>query len=187
MHLVPFGYHTKLGAKWAEVVQNFVPWSCVGILHNKPLDPPHWTLTSCFVPFRTIWVHLGELVALQHSVQNGPNWCKSSCHEVASEFFIANAPDPPHWNLNSCVWCVLYYLDAFGPFGCLTKLNAKRAELVQKFVTWSRVGIFHNEPLNPPHWTLTSCFRAFCTIWVHLRQFGSITKLSTKWAKFFRN
>ena len=25
VHLVPFGYHTKLGAKWAEVVQNFVP------------------------------------------------------------------------------------------------------------------------------------------------------------------
>ena len=31
-------------------------------------------------------------------------------------------------------WCVLYYLDAFGPFGCLTKLNAKWAKLMQKFV-----------------------------------------------------
>src|SRR6185312_4878846 len=25
-------------------------------------------------------------------------------------------------------WCVLHYLDAFGPFGCLTKLNVKRAK-----------------------------------------------------------
>ena len=41
-----------------------------------------------------------------------------------------------------------------GPFGCLTKLGAKRAELVQKFVPRSRVGIFRNEdtrstPLDP--------------------------------------
>jgi len=32
-----------------------------------------------------------------------------------------------------------------GPFGLLTKLGAKRVELVQKFMPGSRVGIFHNE------------------------------------------
>ena len=32
-----------------------------------------------------------------------------------------------------------------GPFGCLTELGAKQAELVQKFVPRSRVGIFRNE------------------------------------------
>ena len=41
-----------------------------------------------------------------------------------------------------------------GPFGCLTKLDAKRAELVQGFVPRSRFGIFRNEgtrstPLDP--------------------------------------
>src|SRR6185437_5741599 len=36
---------------------------------------------------------------------------------------------------------------------------------------------------NPPHWTLTSCFGAFCTIWVHLGQFGCVTTLSAKRAK----
>ena len=66
---------------------------------NAP-DPPYWTLTSCFVAFHTIWEHLGQFVALQHSVQNRPNLCKSSCHEVASEFFAKNAPNPPHWTLN---------------------------------------------------------------------------------------
>ena len=40
---------------------------------------------------------------------------------------------------------VSYYLGAFGPFGCLPKLGAKRADLVQKFVPRSRFGIFHNE------------------------------------------
>jgi hypothetical protein len=32
-----------------------------------------------------------------------------------------------------------------GPFGCLTEFDAKQAELVQKFVPRSRVGIFHIE------------------------------------------
>ena len=41
-----------------------------------------------------------------------------------------------------------------GPFGCLTKLGAKRAELVQKFVPRSRAGIIRNERTRPPHWTL---------------------------------
>jgi len=41
-----------------------------------------------------------------------------------------------------------------GPFCCLTKLGAKRAELVQKFVKRSRIGIFRNKrtrstPLEP--------------------------------------
>ena len=36
---------------------------------------------------------------------------------------------------------------------------------------------------DPPHWTLTSCFGAFCTIWVHLGQFGCVTTLSAKRVK----
>ena len=163
VHLVPFGYLTKLGVKWAEVVQKFVPWSRFRIFRNEriwstPKDSilmfwrvlcylgsfgtvwlhsntwckTGWSgakvramkscrnfsqqttrstpLDPCFVAFQTIWVHLGQFVALQHSVQNGLNWCKSSCHEVASEFFVANAPDPPHCTLNSCfgVFCTIW-------------------------------------------------------------------------------
>ena len=67
-----------------------------------------------------------------------------------------------------------------GPFGCLTKLGAKRAELVQKFVPRSRIGIFRNEstrstPLDPK---LT-----FSTIWVHSGPFGCLTKLGAKRAE----
>ena len=58
------------------------------------------------------------------------------------------------WDSKLMFWCVLYYLDAFGTVCCLTKFSTKRAELVQKFVPRSRVGIFHNEhprssPLDP--------------------------------------
>ena len=66
-----------------------------------------------------------------------------------------------------------------GLFGCLTKLGAKQAELVQKFVPRSCIGVFRDEH-NPPHWTLNYRFAAFRTIWVHLRLFGCHTKLSAK-------
>ena len=60
-----------------------------------------------------------------------------------------------------------------GPFGCLTKLGAKRAELVQKFVPRSRVGIFRNErtqstPLDPKlmSWYILHYLGAFGTVWL---------------------
>jgi len=60
-----------------------------------------------------------------------------------------------------------------GPFGCLTKLGAKRAELVQKLVPRSRVGIFRNErtrstPLDPKltFWCIWYYLGAFGTVWL---------------------
>ena len=62
------------------------------------------------------------------------------------------------------------------PFGCLTKLVAKRDELVKKFVPRSRIGIFRNErtrstPLDPK---LMFCYvsyylGAFGTVWLPYR------------------
>ena len=105
----------------------------------------------CFVLFGCIW---DRLVALKNSRQNRPNWCKSSCHEVTSGFFATNAPDPPHWTLNSCFGMFHTILMHLGPFGWLAKLNGKRAELMRKFVPRSRVRMFRNErtrstPLDP--------------------------------------
>ena len=70
-----------------------------------------------------------------------------------------------------------------GLFGCVPKIGAKRAELVQKFVPPSRVEIFHNEhtgsiPLDPKQ-----MFCAFRTIWLHFGQFGCLTKLGAKRAE----
>ena len=76
---------------------------------STPLDPN--------LMFRGLSYYLGAFGTvcwLQHSVQNGPNWCKSSCHKVASEFFVAIAPDPPHWTLNSCFGVFRTMLGAFG-------------------------------------------------------------------------
>ena len=94
-----------------------------------------------------------------------------------------NTPDWARWDLNSCFGAFRTIRVHLVPFGCLTKLGAKQAEVVQKFVPRSHVGIFHNEPLDPPYWILSSCFGALCTIWLHLGQSGYITTLSAKRAK----
>ena len=60
-----------------------------------------------------------------------------------------------------------------GPFGCLTKLGAKRADVVQKFVPRSHVRIFCNERIQstPLHlqlmfWCVSFYLAAFGTIWL---------------------
>ena len=80
-------------------------------------------------------------------------------------------------------WGVRTILLHSGLFGSLTKLGAKQAELVQKFVPRSRVGIFRNErtrstPLDPklPFWCVSYYLGAFGTL-------GFLTKLSTKRAE----
>src|SRR6185436_11362532 len=97
-----------------------------------------------------------------------------------SEFFATNAPDPPHWTLNFRFGAFRTIWVHSGPFVCLTNLGAKRAELVQKFVPRSRVGIFRNEhtrstPLEPKltFWCVSYYLRAFGTIWL---PFGARSK-----------
>ena len=70
--------------------------------------------------------------------------------------------------LFSCNFTILVHLRLFG---CLTKLSAKRDELVQKFVPRSRVGIFRNErtrstPLDPKlmFWCVSYRLGAFETV-----------------------
>ena len=70
-------------------------------------------------------------------------------------------------------WCVLYYLGAFGTVWLPYKLGAKRAELVQKFVPRTCVGIFRNErtrstPLDPKlmFWCISYYLGAFGTVWL---------------------
>jgi len=68
-------------------------------------------------------------------------------------------------------WCISYYLGAFGAVWLLTKLAAKRAELVQRFVPRSRIGIFHNKhtrttPLDPK--------LMFCCILYYLGAFRAV-------------
>ena len=93
------------------------------------------------------------------------------------------APDLSHGTLNSCFGAFRTIWMHLGQLGCLTKLGAKQAELMQKFVPRSRIGIFRENAPDPPHMTLNSCFSAFRTIWVHLEPLGCLTKHGAKWAE----
>jgi len=93
------------------------------------------------------------------------------CHEVALEFFTTKAPNPPHWTLNSCSGAFHTTWVHLEPIGCLTKLVAKRIELVQNIVLRTRVRIFRNEhtrstPLDPKlmFWCVSYCLGALGTV-----------------------
>ena len=126
---------------------------------------------------------LDSFVTARSLVQNGLNWCY---HKVASEFFATNAPNPPHWILNSCLCASRSVWVYLAIFHYSTKLSAKRVEPVQlmhKFVPWNRIGIFAMNGPNPPRWALNSCFGASRSVWVHLAMFHYYTKLVAKWVE----
>ena len=107
-------------------MQKVVPRSCVRIFRNER------TRSTTFDPKLTFWCFLYYLGAFwtvwlpyKTWCKNGPNWCKSSCHEVASEFFGTNAPDPPLWTLNRCFGALL-----FGAFGTVRL----------PYETWCKIG-----------------------------------------------
>ena len=161
VRLGQFGCLTNLGGKRAELVQKFVPRSRIEIFLMNAPDQHHWTLNFCFGVFRTIYVHLGPLGCLTKLGAKRSELVQKFCDEVASEFFTTNAPDPPHWTLNSCFGVLRTIWVQLGQFGCYKKLGGKRAELVQKFVPRSPVGMFRNERTRSTHWTLNSCFGVF--------------------------
>ena len=138
MHLEPFGCLTKLDAKRAEVVQKFVPRSRVGIFCNEhtrstPLDPK---LTFWCV--RIIWEHSGLFGCLTKLVQNGQlvqKFVPRSYIGILLNERTQSTPLDPKLMFGGfrTIWV------HSGPFDCLTKPDAKRAELVQKFMPRSRV------------------------------------------------
>ena len=86
---------------------------------------------------------------------------------------MTNAPDPPHWTLNSCFVAFPTIWVHFGAFGTIWLPISEQNEVASEFFTT-------NAP-DPPHWTLN--LGAFHTIWVHSGPFCCLTKHSAKWAK----
>jgi len=56
---------------------------------------------------------------------------KSSCIEVASEFFTTKAPDPYHWILNSCSGAFRNVWVHLGLFFYGTKFEVELVQLMQ--------------------------------------------------------
>jgi len=138
---------------------------------NAP-DPPHWILNSRFAAFRTIWVHLGLFSCLiklgAKRAELVQKFVPRSCIRIFRNECTRSTPLDPKL-MFSCIRTIWVHL---GPLGCLTKLGAKRADLVQKFVPRSCVRIFRNEPtrstpLDPKLIFLCISYRLvpFATIW----------------------
>ena len=107
VHLRSFRYYTKLGLEWANIVQlmqKVYQRSRVGVIRNEhsrstPLDHKHMFWCILFWVRLVLYRYHTKLGAKRAELEQ---LCEDSCHEVASEFFIMNAPDPRHWTLNSC-------------------------------------------------------------------------------------
>ena len=100
VHSGPFGCLTKLGAKRAELVQQFGLRGRVRIFRNErtrsnALDPKltFWCISYDLGAFETIWLPYVLGAKRDQLVQKFG-------HEVATEFFATNAPDPPRQTLN---------------------------------------------------------------------------------------
>ena len=172
MHSVLFGCLTKLSAKHLELVQKFVPGSRVGSFHNERtrstrLDP---NLT-----FRCVSYYLdsGPFGCLPTLGTKQAELVQKFLPRSRVEIFHNECSNPPHWTLNWCFGAFQTIWVHSGPFGCLTKLGAKWADLVQKFVPQSRVGIFHNKlcrstPLDRKltFWCVLYYLGAFGTVWL---------------------
>ena len=134
VHSGLFGCLTKLDAKQAELVQKFVPRSGVGIFRHEctrstPLDPKltFWFISYYLGAFGTAWLPY-------------ENRCKTSrtsakvratkSHRTFLNERTRSTPLDPIMTF----WCVRTICVHSGQFGCLTKLGAKQAELVQNFV-----------------------------------------------------
>ena len=136
-------------------MQKFVPRCRVRIFRNEhirstSLDPKliFWCVSYYLGAFGTVWwpyetrCKTGRTSAKVHATKSRRNFSQRT--------YQVHPIRPP----NRCVGAFRTIWVLFGPFGCLTKLGAKRAELVQKFVPRSRIGIFRDEgtrstPLDP--------------------------------------
>ena len=141
-------------AKRSKLVQKFVPRSRVRIFRNErtrstPLDPKlsFWCVSYYLGAFGTIWLpHKTRCKTSRTSAKFMP---RSRVGIFCNEHTRSSPLDPKRrFGAFHTIWV------HSGPFGCLMKLGAKRAELVQKFVPQSHVGICRNEhtrstPLYP--------------------------------------
>ena len=175
MRFIPFACIWDCEVALQNLGQN-VPNECKSSCHdvawnhfatNVPLDPKllFWCFSYHFVAFGTIWL------PYETRCKTGRTSAKVCATKSRWNFFATNAPNPPHWTLNSCFVAFRTIWVHLGPFGCLTKLGAKRAELVQKFVPRSCIGIFRNKhtrstPLDPK--------LMFCGVSYHLGAFRTV-------------
>ena len=141
----------ELGAKWAELVQKFVPRSRVGIFRNErtqstTLDPKLTFLCVLYylVAFGTVWLPYETRCKTGRSsakvcARSRVGIFHNECHRSA----------PLHCKLT--FWCVSYYLGAFGtvwlPYEtrCITGQTSAKVRAVRSRQNFSQ----QTHPIHP--------------------------------------
>ena len=165
VHLGPFRYCTKLGAKWAELLQlmqNFMFWS--------------------------IWDHF---VCALNSMQMGQSGAINAKDRAASlrQIFSQRTHPIHHGTQNSSFVAFRNVWVHLGPFCYCTKLDANGPI----YYNWCKSScqevafvLVTTNPPDPHNWTLNWCFSVFRNICVHLGPFRYCTKLGAKWAELLQ-
>ena len=93
---------------------------------STPLDPKlkFWCVSYYLDAFGTVWM------PYETRCKTGRTSAKVRATNLRRNFSQRMHPSP-HWTLNSCSGAFRTIWLHSGPFGCLAKLGAKRAELVQ--------------------------------------------------------
>ena len=104
----------KLSTKRDELVQKFVPRSCVGIFRNErnrsnPLNPklPFWCVSYYLGAFGTVWMPYETRCKTGRTKQK---FVPQTCVEIFRKERTRSTPLDPKLTF----WCVSYYLGAFG-------------------------------------------------------------------------
>ena len=129
MHSGPFGWLTKLGAKWAELVQKIVLRSRIEIFRERTRSTP----LDRKMTFWCVWYYLGEFETVwlpyETRCKTGRTSAKvraTKSHRTFRNERTRSTPLDPILMF----WCIRTIWVHLGLFGCLTKLGAKQAELV---------------------------------------------------------
>ena len=156
-------------------MQNFVPRSRIGIFHNER------TRSTPLYPKLMFWCvsyHLGAFGTIRLPYETRGKMGRTNAKVCATK---------SHQNFSQRTHSIHSIWVHLRPFGCLTKLGAKRFELVQKFVARRCVGGFRYEhtrstPLDPKHmfWSVSYHLRAFGTIRLPYKTQGKTFRISAK-------
>ena len=114
VHSGPFGCLMKLGAKWAELVQKFVPRSRVGIVRNERTRSTSFDPKLTFWCVCTIWGNLGQIVCLTNLGAKRDELLQKFVPRSCVRFFHNERTRSTLLDSKLTFWCVSYYLGVFG-------------------------------------------------------------------------
>ena len=116
-----------------------MPRSRVRIFRNEGY-PPHLTLNRRFGALRTFWVHSGPFACHPKLGANRVEQVQKFVPRNRVRIFRNERARSTSLDAKMTFFSAFRTICVHsGLFGCLTKVGAKRAELVQKFVPRSRI------------------------------------------------